>query len=65
MIPVKTGKAALWKYDVELGIAYFCPDCKRFVCTDSIPCDCGTEINLDLEKQEYKGKVSWNNYKLN
>ena len=25
---------ALWKEDKELGIAYFCPKCKTFICTD-------------------------------
>lgn len=24
-------KAALWKYDKDLGIAFFCPDCKKFL----------------------------------
>ncbi|MDF2609065.1 MAG: hypothetical protein K0R92_539 [Lachnospiraceae bacterium] len=58
------GKAALWKYDGELGIAYFCPDCKRFVCSDG-KCDCGTEIDLSLPKTKYCGKVKWENYRLN
>lgn len=26
---------ALWKYDSELGIAYFCPRCKTFICSDT------------------------------
>jgi len=55
------GKAALWKYDIELGIAYVCPDCKRFVCSSS-KCDCGSEINLDLPTKRYRGKVNWDNY---
>jgi hypothetical protein len=25
-------KNILWKYDNELGIAYFCPNCKVFLC---------------------------------
>lgn len=58
-----SGKAALWKYDSELGIAYVCPDCKRFVCSSS-NCDCGTEIDLGLPKTQYSGKVNWDNYNV-
>ena len=58
-----SGKAALWKYNNELGIAYICPNCHRFVCSSDY-CDCGTLINLDLPKKQYFGKVRWDNYKL-
>lgn len=52
-------KPAVWKYDSHLGIAYFCPDCKKFVC-ESDKCRCGNIIDLDLPKKQYKGKVNWN-----
>ena len=51
-------RAALVKLDKELGYAYFCPDCKRFICTSG-KCKCGTEIDLDLPVIPYKGKVKW------
>ncbi|MBD5549492.1 MAG: hypothetical protein HDQ97_19290 [Lachnospiraceae bacterium] len=51
-------KSALWKYDRELGIAYFCPDCKRFVCVSG-KCKCGSEIDLSLPTKKYTGKVKW------
>ena len=52
----RTMKAALWKYDKDLGIAFFCPDCKKFVCRSG-KCECGTEIDLSLPKIKYEGKV--------
>lgn len=51
-------KAALEKIDKELGYAYFCPDCKRFVCVSG-KCKCGTEVDLNLPKIRYEGKVKW------
>ena len=50
--------AALWKYDKELGIAFFCPDCKKFVCKSG-KCECGSEIDLSLPKTKYTGKVKF------
>ncbi len=53
-------KNILWKYDSELGWAYFCPSCKKFLCCSSdIKCECGQEINWN-KQDEYKGKVKWN-----
>lgn len=34
---------AVWKEDKELGIAYFCNICHRFVCSN-MKCDCGADI---------------------
>ncbi len=51
-------KNILWKYDNELGIAYFCPKCKKFLCDNEKKCECGQEINWN-KKYEYKGKVKW------
>lgn len=54
-------KNVLWKYDKELGIAYFCPVCKTFICIDKCR-NCGTEVNWSdtgNPKYEYKGKVKW------
>ena len=42
-------KAALWKEDKELWIAFFCPDCKNFICVSG-KCVCGTEVDLNLPK---------------
>ncbi|EQB4335446.1 hypothetical protein ACYJ2V_001133 [Clostridium botulinum] len=50
-------KNILWKYDKELGIAYFCPHCKKFLCSEQ-KCECGQEIDWDGQ-DEYKGKVKW------
>ena len=52
-------KSILWKYDSELGWAYFCPKCKLFLCSGKGPCkSCGQEI--DWKNQvEYKGRVKW------
>lgn len=55
---VEKMKAALWKYNKELGIEFLCPDCKRFVCVSG-KCECGSEINLSLPKIEYEGKVKF------
>ena len=52
-------KNVLWKYDKELGIAYFCPNCKKFLCTARNKCIyCGQRINWRT-KESYKGKVEW------
>lgn len=51
-------KAALWKYDKELGFAFFCPDCKKFACKSG-KCECGTWIDLNLPKIAYSGKVKF------
>ena len=49
----------LWKYDNELGIAFFCPNCKTFVCSGAGPCHkCGQELDWN-NKKEYKGPVKW------
>ena len=49
----------LWKYDNELGYAYFCPHCKAFQCTGQGPCTvCGGDIDWSKE-QKYDGKVRW------
>jgi rRNA maturation endonuclease Nob1 len=53
-------KNILWKYDSELGWAYFCPSCKRFLCMNEKKCGyCGQKINWK-NKIKYKGKVIWN-----
>ena len=36
-------KNVLWKYDNELGIAYFCPNCKVFLCDN--------EKNVNADKR--------------
>lgn len=51
-------KEALVKEDKELGYAFFCPDCKRFVCVSG-KCKCGTSIDLSLPKIKYTGSVKW------
>lgn len=51
-------KSILWKYDSELGYAYFCPNCKLFLCTHVEKCKCGQEIDWSKPVQ-YKGKVKW------
>lgn len=50
-------KNVLWKYDSELGWAYFCPNCKKFLNGEK-KCDCGKEIDWSHSVQ-YKGKVKW------
>jgi hypothetical protein len=52
-------RSILWKYDLILGWAYFCPSCKLFLCSGEGPCKCGQEIDWK-NKVEYKGKVKWN-----
>jgi hypothetical protein len=52
----------LWKYDKHLGIAFFCPNCKKFVCGNEKKCECGQELDWNkdcLDNKEYKGKVEW------
>ncbi|PHV69178.1 hypothetical protein CS063_01435 [Sporanaerobium hydrogeniformans] len=52
-------KPKLWKYDNELGVAYFCPHCKTFICDSHPICKhCGFEVDWNKE-QEFKGKVKW------
>lgn len=48
--------AALWKYDFDLGIAFCCPKCKRFICSSG-NCRCGINIDLDKPKKRYNGKM--------
>lgn len=49
----------LWKYDRELGIAYYCPYCKAFQCTGSGSCTvCGGEIDWE-HSVKYSGKVNY------
>lgn len=55
---------AVWKKDAELGVAYFCSKCHRFVCSTGY-CDCGAYVDLNLPKVEHKGKVKWENYRRN
>ncbi len=49
---------AVWKEDKELGWAYFCSKCHRFTCASG-KCKCGAYVDLNLPKEEYKGKVRW------
>ncbi|MHC1681369.1 MAG: hypothetical protein AB6733_00150 [Clostridiaceae bacterium] len=52
-------KNVLWKYDHELGIAFFCPACKVFICTGLGPCPkCKQELNWDV-KDKYEGEIKW------
>lgn len=51
-------KNILWKYDSELGIAYFCPKCKLFLCNHENECTCGQKIDWN-NKIQYKGRVKW------
>lgn len=51
-------KAILWKYDSELGIAYFCSKCKTFICGGDTCINCSTPINWN-KKIKYNGKVHW------
>lgn len=46
---------ALWKYDNELGIAYFCPKCKTFICK-SYCYKCKVKIDID-NAEKYDGRV--------
>ncbi len=53
-------KPVLWKYDFELGIAYFCPHCKTFVCSENHICPhCSEGIDWN-QKEKYTGRVKWN-----
>jgi len=52
-------KNILWKYDNDLGIAYFCPKCKVFTCSHGDECNkCGQELEWN-NKDEYEGRVKW------
>lgn len=53
--------AAVWKEDADLGIAYFCSRCYRFVCSNG-KCDCGAYVDLNLPMEHYTGRVNWRNY---
>lgn len=52
---------AVWKEDKNLGIAFFCSNCKRFVCSSG-SCDCGKYVDINLPKRKYNGPVKWLNY---
>lgn len=50
----------LWKYDGELGIAYFCPHCKVFQCTGKGNCTkCKGKIDWKISRK-YTGRTYWN-----
>lgn len=49
---------AVWKEDRELGYAYFCSVCHRFVCMSG-KCKCGAYVDLELPKEHYTGRVKW------
>lgn len=50
----------LMKLDSELGYAYFCPNCKSFLCDEVRYCRfCGQSLDWDAEKIPYTGKVKW------
>lgn len=50
----------LVKEDPELGYAYFCPACKRFLCGSADYCIfCGQPLDWEAEKVTYNGKVKW------
>lgn len=51
-------KPVLWKYDSELGIAYFCPTCKTFICAGDKCSKCGQKVDWK-NKLQYKGRVKW------
>lgn len=55
-------KGVLKKNDSILGIAFFCPNCKVFVCGGKGLEDkchkCGQELDWD-NKVPYKGRVKW------
>lgn len=51
-------KSILWKYDSELGIAFFCPECKTFICGGKTCSKCGQELDWS-NKVQYKGRVKW------
>ena len=48
---------ALWKYDKELGIAYFCPKCKRFICMNYCY-NCKEKVDTS-NAEKYDGRVKW------
>ena len=52
---------AMWKEDSELGYAFVCSRCHRFVCMNG-KCDCGANVDLSLPKEHYTGKINWENY---
>lgn len=53
-------KCIFWKYDDELGIAYFCPNCKKFLCSNEAKCECGQEIDWSNKVHFEKCKIKWN-----
>ena len=48
---------ALWKEDKELGIAYFCPKCKTFICT-SYCYKCKQEVDTD-NAEKSTDRIKW------
>nr|WP_315022933.1 hypothetical protein [uncultured Aminipila sp.] len=49
----------LWKYDKELGWAYFCPHCKTLIMMEEDTCPhCGGSTDWS-RTQQYTGKVKW------
>ena len=48
---------ALWKEDKELGIAYFCPKCKTFICTDYCY-KCKEKIDTD-NAEKSTDRIKW------
>ncbi|WP_234121166.1 hypothetical protein [Clostridium hydrogenum] len=51
-------KCIFWKYDDELGIAYFCPKCEKFLCSNETKCECGQEIDW-RNKVHSEEKIKW------
>lgn len=50
----------LVKEDSVLGYAYFCPKCKRFLCSQEASCRfCGQSLDWEVEEEPYKGPVKW------
>ena len=49
----------LWKYDSILGIAYFCPHCKTFICSGLEKCEhCGGDVDWK-NTVKYEGRIKW------
>ena len=50
---------ALWKYDDDLGVAYFCPRCKKHLCAERCLL-CGLEdLELKVDGEPYRGRTFW------
>jgi len=43
----------LWKYDNELGIAFYCPNCKKFICAGQKCEHCRQSLNWN-KKDRFK-----------